>query len=323
MNAARFAILFAALSVVPAWAALDPHTPSDTQIYVAIDVRTAFDSEFFKDNVLGPARDLLKQIEGADKVLEELGLDPFKDIDRLVIATPTTKDNDRGLLVAYGRFDPAKFGKRVDRLKRDSDESIKLHEIPLGAGAKHTVYEVAIPGTEMAVFVALKDGKTLLVSPGKDYIVDALKATRAGTKPSLKNKDLEALIARLEVSKRVLTVAMPGSALVGVDDLIPGAAEALKGIEAIGGGLTIGKEVEFDLAISTTTDENAQQIRSTLEKGTKLATAGLALLGEDRKDLTLLFEVVKSIKVIGKGKVVGVSARVTADTLQDLFGKGG
>ena len=50
---------------------------------------------------------------------------------------------------------------------------------------------------------------------------------------------------------------------------------------------------------------------------------GLALLGEEKKEIALLYEVVKSIKVIGKGKVVGLSAQVTADTLQDLFGKGG
>jgi len=81
--------------------------------------------------------------------------------------------------------------------------------------------------------------------------------------------------------------------------------------------------LRLDLAITGKTEENAQQIRSTLDKGVKLATAGLALLGEDKKEIALLYEVVKSVKVIGKGKVVGVSAHVTADTLQDLFGKGG
>jgi hypothetical protein len=208
-------------------------------------------------------------------------------------------------------------------MKKDADESVRLHDVPLGGGAKHTVYEIAIPGQETGVFLAVKDAKTVLASPGKDYVVDALKAARGGKKPELKSKEMQALIDRLEVGKQVLTVAMPGSALAGLDDLVPGTADALKGIEAIGGGLTFGRELRLDLAITGKTEENALQIRSTLDKGVKLATAGLALLGEDKKEIALLYEVVKSVKVIGKGKVVGVSARVTADTLQDLFGKGG
>ncbi|MGL4550048.1 MAG: hypothetical protein ACRC33_02575, partial [Gemmataceae bacterium] len=259
MTASRLALLLAALALGPtaARAAIDPHAPADTQLYVAIDLRQTFDSEFFKENLLEPARDLIKQVEGANEVLRELGLDPFKDIDRLVISSPGAKEQDRGLLVAYGRFDADKFKKRVERLKKDADEGVKLHDVPLGAGAKHTVYEVAVPGTEVAAYVALKDGKTLLLSPGKDYVVDALKAGRDGKKPELKSKELQALIERLEVGKQALTVALPGGALAGADDVVPGAAAALKGIEAVGGGLTFARELRLDLAITAATEENA------------------------------------------------------------------
>lgn len=323
LNAARFMFLLALIVSPTTRAAIDLHTPTDTQVYIAIDVRQAFDSEFFRDNLLDPARDLLAQLPGVNETLKELRLDPFKDVDRLVLASPGTQGNDRGLVVAYGRFDVDKFKTRVERLKKDNDDSVTLHEVPLGGGVKHAVYEVAIPGMESGAFVALKDGKTLLVSPGKDYVVDALKAARLKTKPTLKNKEMQTLIESLEAAKQVLTVALPGSALTAVDDLVPGGGAALKGIAAIGGGATFGKELRFDLAITCHSEENAMEIRSKLDKGVKLATAALALLGEEKKELSLLFELVKSIRTIGKGKAVGVSARVTAETLQDLFGKGG
>jgi hypothetical protein len=318
----RVALLLGVLvGVAPAKAAVDPCTPTDTNIYVAIDLRQAFDSAFFKDNVLETVREVLGQFSDAETVLKDLGLNPFKDIDRVVLASPAAKENDRGLIIARGKFDTAKFKSRADKLKKAKDESVTIHTIPLGGGATHDVYEMALPGQDLSLFVTLLDGSTLLASPGKDYVVDALKTARDKKKSELKNKELAALIARLETSKQALTVAFPGSALAGLE--IPGFEGALKGVEAVGGGLTIGKELKLDLAVSSKTEENARELRSLMDRGVKLATAGLALVGEDNKELSLLYEVVKSIKVIGKGKVVGVSARITAETLQDLFGKGG
>ena len=71
-----FAVALAA--PVPARAALDPHLPPDTQLYLALDLRKAFDSDLFKKNILGHARDAIKAVESADEALKDLGLDPFK-----------------------------------------------------------------------------------------------------------------------------------------------------------------------------------------------------------------------------------------------------
>src|SRR5262249_52912194 len=128
MTAARFAFLLAALALVPAArAAVDPHTPADTQVYIAIDVPEAFDSDFFKNNLLEPARELQKQAEGVEETLKETGLDPFTDVNRLILTSPAAKEKDRGLIIAYGKFNAEKIAKRIERLKKDADESVKLH----------------------------------------------------------------------------------------------------------------------------------------------------------------------------------------------------
>lgn len=322
MSSLRIALFLGLLAYAgPSRAAIDPCTPADTAVYVAVDLRQFFDSDFFKDNIQDVAREVLGQLGDTESVLKELGLDPFQHIDRLVLAAPSAKENDRGLIIARGTFDAGKFQARADKLKKQNDESVTVEKVPLGGGVSHPVYQLDIAGPDLPLFVALLDGKTLLVSPGKDYVVDAIKAARALKKPALKNKELAALIERLEISKQAMTLAVPGSALAGLE--IPGFDEALGGIEAIGGGLTIGKELKLDLAVSGKSEENAREIRSMLDRGVKIATAGLALIGEDNKELTLAYEVLKSVKVIGKGKVVGVSAQMSAATFQDLFGKGG
>src|SRR5262245_60147702 len=93
----------------PARAAeLDPYLPADTETFVSINVRQLLDSSLVKKFGLGPARNALKGLDEVEGVLKDLDFDPFKDLDRLVLATPSGKETDRGLIVAYGKFNLAK-----------------------------------------------------------------------------------------------------------------------------------------------------------------------------------------------------------------------
>jgi len=119
-------------------------------------------------------------------------------------------------------------------------------------------------------------------------------------------------------------VAVLGKSLGALEDLeiLPkGVRDALASIEAIGGGVTMGKEMKLDLAVSTKNEQSARTVRDAVDKGVKLGLVGLALLGDDRKELSLLLEVMKTVKVSGKAKVVSLSAKLTADVLEDFFKK--
>src|SRR5204863_263624 len=81
-------------------AALVPYLPADTESYLAVNVRQILDSTVFKKQLLVPARAAIKDAAGGqlEVVFKDLGLDPFKDIDRLIIASPAAGDTDRGLV---------------------------------------------------------------------------------------------------------------------------------------------------------------------------------------------------------------------------------
>jgi len=53
----------------------------------------------------------------------------------------------------------------------------------------------------------------------------------------------------------------------------------------------------------------------------KLALIGLSLLDSDRKELALLIEVVKTVKVSGKDRVVSITGRVSSDVITDALKK--
>jgi len=319
------AILALALVVPVVRAEADPHLPADTSTYISINTRQIIDSPLFKKQLLGPARDALKDLENVEGILKDLGFDPFRHLDRVILATPESSESDRGLLIAYGTYDLEKFRTKAEDAARDNADVLKIHKVPLGGGATHIVYEVIVPNQDMSIFVALANNRTLLASPGKDYVVDALKAVREKRKPALKNKDLQTLIDRLD-PKLGVSMAVLGKSLASAargSDVVPkGIADALAKIEAIGGGFSVTNEVRMDVLVASKDERSAQSIRESIDRVVKLALVGLAFVGEDRKELALLLEVVKTVRITSKGKVVSISARLTADVLDDFFKKG-
>jgi len=304
-------------------AAIDPLVPPDTQSYLSINVKSALESPFVEKQLLGPLKDALGELSEVKDVLSELGFDPLKDLHRVIFAMPGGADTDRGLAIAHGTFDEAKFEKRGREASENNGDVLEIHKVKLGAEATATVYEVIIPGQDTSIFVALVSNKILVASPGKDYVVDALKQHRSKKKATLANKEFQALVENLD-AKQTISLAVLGKSLAdAAGEVLPaGFADSLKKVEAVGGGLTISNEVKLELVVAGKDATSADSIRSTLDKGVKLGMVGLALLTEGRKELEVLLEVVKTIKVGGKGKVVSVSAKLTADVLKDFLEKG-
>jgi len=326
----RFAavLVLALAGSAPARAAdIDPFLPPDTENYLSVNVRQIVDSPLFQKQLLAPLRQMLVESggEAVQGVLKDLGVDPFKNVDRVTIVSPSTTEADRGLIIVHGTFDPAKFEAKGKESAKANAETLKLHSAPLAGGAKATIWEVVVPQQqETSLFVALASPKTLVLSPGKDYVVDALKQHALKAKPALKNKEIAALVEKMD-PKQSVSIAVMGKSLANANnEVVPGfLAEAFGKVEAVGGGLTVNEDVKLELMLAAADSDAAARMQKSLDKVAKAAIVGLALLGEERKELSLLLEVVKSIKVSNKGRVVSVGGKLSQDLLEDFFKKEG
>src|SRR5579872_3542752 len=202
--------------LTPVAGALDPYLPDDTEVLVTINVRQILDSEVVKKNLLEAAREGLKGLDQVQTVLTDLGFDPFKDLDKVLIAGPGGGDEDRGLVIVRGRFDLAKFKKRGAEAARDNSDIVTIHKVADGQGGQFLIYEVKTPvqDQEKQLFVALASREVALASFGKDYVVDALKknAGKAKAGVKLKSKEFATLLARMD-GKQSVSFAAVGKAL--------------------------------------------------------------------------------------------------------------
>jgi hypothetical protein len=320
----RHSLWFCAVGLVAAAASaragdVDKYLPDDTEMVVAVNVRQIVESDLFKKNVEAAAREALKNADEIADALKDLGLDPFTDVDRVIAAMPSGADQDRGLVIAHGRFDLDKFRAKGEQAAKDQPDVVKIHKVTDGDGGKFTVYEVRPNVASQPVFLALPDKTTVLASPGKDYVVDAMRKGSAKEKPALKNKEIQGLLEKMN-DKQGVSLAIVGSALT------EGAPQEVKDIfekvDAVGGGVTITDEIKIEIAISAKDADDAKDIGESVKgdlKQVRLLLSALAFAQSN--ELDALLDVVNSIKISVKDKTVVVKGAVSADVIDDALKK--
>jgi hypothetical protein len=286
----------------------DKLLPADTAFVMTVNVRQLLDSPMVKKRGLAPAREWLKSNDEVSQILHDLGFDPFADLDRITVAGPGGNDKDRGLIIVRGHFDLDKFKARAEKAMQDEPDVLKSRKVAGG-----TVYEVSPPGQDTPMFVALLNKTTIVASPGKDYVVDAMKKSAGKDDAEMKDKDFAALLARMD-DKQTLAFAGVGSAFKG-GDLGP-AGEIFEKIDAIGGGLTIGDEIRLEVVLSAHTEDDAKKLKETVNTGINSGIALLGVAANGSPELDKVMDVLKTIKATSKDKTVTLKARITADVLE-------
>ncbi len=293
-------------------AEIDRYLPEDTEQIVTFNVKQMVSSPIIKKYALAPLKELIDNTEEAKATLQDLGFDPFKDLDRITVASPGVQAPDKGLVIIHGRFDAAKFKAKAEESAKAYSDVLKIHKTKDAKGDEVLLYEVTPPESETPLFVALASDKTLLVSPGKDYVVDALKRKQP---PVLKNKDFQTLLEKMDMRQSVAMAGLGSALSKAVPEQVQ---DALKDLEAVGGGLTIGEDVNLELIGTAKTARAAKDINKTvsdyLNKG--LAIVSLLATQEAGKDLAPVVDIVKTIRSNARDKTIVIKATIPAEVIE-------
>ena len=333
----RLALLFAL-----AWAGLAPparagdadqYLPADSMLVIKINVRQLLDSRLAQDYWAAGMRWQYRQNVDYDEMqafYKDIGFDPFKDLDRVILAGSAGDAPRKGLAILRGRFDPAKIRAKVDDLNKSQPDTVKVLQTPDGKGGDFQIYQV-FPGSPGSMFIVLPDATTLFVSNDKDVILDALKKGGPQGKADLKDKDLQAVLENLD-DKQVFSAAAVGDALELILEQITLPythalfRDSIQRIAAFSGGVTLGDDVKckVEVAVRAKSFAEAQTLYTTTDLSVRLAVAAIALKRDQENPLDeLLFDVVQSIKVRCKDRTVFFKGRIDVDEVEDALRKAG
>jgi hypothetical protein len=302
-------------------AELHRYLPDDTELVVAINFKQILGTKLAKDNAVEHIKGLIASSEEATAVLKDLGLDPLQHVHRVLVASPGSKEVDRGLIIIQGEFDPAKFRTKGADLLKNQPDFIKSQEIADGLGGKHLIYELRPTGQEFPWFVCIPARDAILLSPGKDYIVDALRKNPIKNPLALKDRPFQDLLQKVD-DKQSLYLAGTATALDRMGLPAGFTQDFLKQMDGIAGGIKLDDDLYVELVMGAKTLADARSMQKSIND---LHTQGLLILGllaGQDENLSSLLDVAKTLRVLQKEKAVTLKARVDAELLEILLSAG-
>lgn len=310
-------LMAAAPAAVPA--KIDSHTllPDDTEAVVAINLK----------QLLGT--DLIKKIDtkgaNTDKVKEELGFDPAKDIESVVFAIPGGGNAEKTIVILNGTFDPAKFEGKIEEAAKAKADNVKVHSVVEGK-ENFKVFEVtkledlmkglppqfappggANPLEGKSIFAGFAN-TAVIIAGNKDQIVQALMKASGSKKTELKSKEMKNLLTKID-SKRTLSLAILATCI---------GKEAIDKFESITGGITVGAEIQTEIFLNTKDAAAAKTLNMVVDQGLEQVNGILGFITTQQKELAPLVDVVKAIKATTKDSTVTIKSTIDADSMKKI-----
>lgn len=320
-------LLFLTLAVPASAAEVDKYLLDDTDAALGLNVRQLLDSTLVKKNYLPLAQAALKGQPEIQSQLIGFGIDPLKDIDRILLVhgeschrTVESKDEVGPFVIVRGRFDPAKFHGKAAQLAQFAPKLLQMHKTPSGG----IIYEVTL---EKSFFVAMPERTVLVGSLFKDQVSDALDRASGKKKSQLKQYGMRFLIEQAD-NKNALWLAALGSAALGGETPLPvkkgktvekAARQKLSdsGVRELSGGITVADGIKAAFRVKVEDPETAKTLSDALNQFLPQA-AGKELEGKlaDKKAAPIR-ELIRSLAVAAEDNDLIIQGSVPGKVILD------
>jgi hypothetical protein len=317
---ALLAVIFAAGTAVaaPAPAAtgpagdLDKYLPDGTQFVVSFNVKQLLDAPLVKTD----KKAFDEGMEHATKGLQDFGVDPKKDIDRVIIAA--SEDVQKALIFLEGRFDAAKIEGKLEAVAKENKDKLKV--ITEGKAkifqTELPAVQVPFPGFPSTLYATVLSDKLIAVAVEKDALSDAI-AKKTGSKKAEVKKDVLDLIGKISPTETLSVVVIPPAAAA------QGGGPAAD-VTQVTGGITVAEGVKTHLQMATKNADAAKTLADQINQGLQQAAAFLPALagqGVDQKQIDVMKEVVGTMKATAEGSGVSVKSTISKEFIQKHSGK--
>jgi hypothetical protein len=318
--AVGFWVLMASLPSVVRAADSDKLLPAESEVVIQINYKQILESELIKKYALEQMKQALESQAEVKNVLNELGLDPFKDIHRIVIAGEMKSGEEgRGLIIGYGNFDPEKLfaaAEAYSKKKPDTFSLIRDGEI--------IMFKVQPENGQMPLYATVLDDKTVIAGSDKKIVQDAIAAAKGNKRPRIK-PELAALLKKMDEKASISACALVKGKLDDVN-IPPGAPvdltkfqDLLPKMETMSMTLRIGKDIKLEMSMGMANDDAADEMSKAVKNllNDVKPLLQLAVAADPRtKPLT---DVVNSIKVNSKSKEVILTGEISEANIQRMI----
>jgi hypothetical protein len=288
-------------------AEIDRYVPADATAVVSLNVRQLLDAPLVRDHAPAMLQAVLRQNPGLRQLLVAAGLDPLRDVERIVLAMSGTR-SEQALLIVHGKFDVGRARQAAGEFARQHPGQLVIHD---EGGA--VLYENR--SASRPYHAAFADEGTAVAALSRDAVAAAV---RGGKEPARLRPALQALVSRADGNRGAWLAALAPPELgkqLARDESTADLAGRITGFTA---ALDVDRDVQAEFQIHTTDAKTADRVAELLDGARGLAR----LLAQNQPGVgDLLTEAVDNLKVGVRKSTVELRLRVAGDTLETALRK--
>jgi hypothetical protein len=294
-------------------AAAEPTTylPDGTMFVLTMNLKQLFQAPL----VRADEKAFQRFVDEATKAFAGFGVDPRKDVDRVVLALGDQLKAATTLVLLEGHFDPAKVEARLRDLAKERKNDMQVIE---DGGA--TLFQGRLPRSVVAdpkvtlperFLLTVLDGSTIAFAADRAALAEAIAKRSSARKTALKPKVTE-LIGKIEPRESLSIVFVPPAELV--------AGGTAAGLTSVTGGVTVAEGVKTDVRLDVKDAESAKRLATDVGEGLtriKELLPGLASFqpGVGRKEQEMIKEMLDTFKVTTKADAVLITSTISKELI--------
>ncbi len=296
----------------------DKLLPPDSDTVIYINFKQLLGSDIIKKYALEQIKQALDGQE-AKQLLQDMGLNPLDDIEKVWIGT-SGKDRDdmKGLIVVHGKFDPEKLFKAAEAAsKKDADTFSMVKDGDVIMFKYQSEEGNPVYGTVV-------DEKTIVVGSDKNVITKALKQSRE-EKPASLNPQLKALLKPMDEKWTIFAVSIVKGKFndVNIPGELPvdlsGFTKALPNADTLSIVVKIAANIDLEVIFGMKDEDAASEMADGLAKMLDNIKQLVPLLIAVEPQAKPLAEVVKTLTTDTKEKNVTLKGQLTGENLGKLL----
>ena len=292
----------------------DKLLPADADSVVYVNVKQLLGSDIIKKYALEQIKQALDG-QDAKKMLDQLGLDPLKDIETAWIGSSGKDQTDmKALVVVHGKFDPEKLFKAAEAAtKKDGDKFSMIKD------GNVTMFKFQ-PDQGNPVYGTVVDDNTVIAGTDKKIIATALAQKKTAI-----SADLAALVKTMDAKSTmfVASVVKGKFANVKLPAQLPidlsGLEKALPNTNTMSIVVKVATDINLEIELGMKDDDAATDMGDAMAKVLDGIKGLVPLLVAAEPKAKPLADVVKTVKSDVKKKAVVITGKVTGDNIGKMI----
>lgn len=296
----------------------DPLLPADADTVAYVNFKQLVESEVVKKFALEQIKQALSG-QDAKKLLDQMGLDPLKDIETAWVGSSGKgKDDMKALVVIHGKFDPDKLLRTAESAtKKDGDKFTLVKD------GSATLFKYQ-PEQGNPVYGTVVNETTLVAGGDKKVIATALKQAEDKKKAPI-SAELAGLVKKMDAKASMFAVSVVKGKLdnVKLPAQLPldlsAFEKALPKTNSISLTVNVMADINMEVVFGMKDDDGATEMSDAMAKLLDNLKGLVPLLAAAEPKAKPLTDVVKTFKSDVKEKDVTVTGKVTGDNLGKMI----